>query len=70
MTLPTRGTSKKEFRTRFTDGRDRHRIRIPAENIKRTGNEPTKTYFQRVRKIKEKGCLTIYLSTIGATAVQ
>ena len=39
-----------EFPTRFTDGRDRYRFRIEAENIKRTENEPIKTYLQRVKK--------------------
>ena len=41
---------KLEFRTRFTDGRDRYRFRIQTENIKRTESEPTKTYLQRVLK--------------------
>ena len=41
---------KREFRTRFTDGRDKYRFRIQAENIKRTENEPIKTYLQRVKK--------------------
>ena len=41
---------KREFRTRFTGGRDRYRFRIHAENIKRTENEPIKTYLQRVKK--------------------
>ena len=59
---------KREFRTRFTDGRDRYRFRIQAENIKRTENEPIKTYLQRVKKIVDKGWPTIYV--VGATAAQ
>ena len=59
---------KREFRTRFTDGRDRYRVRIQAENIKRTENEPIKTYLQRVKKIVDKGWPTIYV--VGATAAQ
>ena len=39
---------KREFRTRFTDGRDRKRFRFQAENIKRTENESMKTCLQRV----------------------
>ena len=50
---------KREFRTRFTDGRDRYSFRIQAESIKRTGNEPIKTYLQRVKKIVDKGRPTI-----------
>ena len=41
---------KREFRTRFTDGRDRYRFRTQAENIKRTENEPIKTYLKRFKK--------------------
>ena len=38
---------EREFRTRFTNGRDRYRFRIQAENIERTENEPIKTYLQK-----------------------
>ena len=59
---------KREFGTRSTDGRDRYRFRIQAENIKRTVNKPIKTYFQRVKKIVGKGWPTIYV--VGTTADQ
>ena len=38
---------KREFSTRFTDGRVRYRFRFQAENIERNESEPTKTYLQR-----------------------
>ena len=59
---------KREFRTRFTGGRDGYRFRIPAENIKRTEIELIKTYLQRVKKIVDQGWPTIYV--VGATAAQ
>ena len=51
---------KREFSNRFTDGRDRYRFRIQAENVKRLESEPIKTYLQRVKKIVDKGWPTIY----------
>ena len=48
---------EREFRTRYTDGRDRYRFRIQAENIKRIELEPNKTYLQRVKKTLTKVAL-------------
>ena len=55
----------RDFRTQFTDGRDRYRFRIQAENIKRTENEPIKAYLQRVRKSLIKTSLqSLWLGTL------
>ena len=59
---------KRESCTRFTDGRDRYKFPIWAENIKPTEREPIKTYLRRVFKIVDKGWPTIYV--VGATATQ
>ena len=59
---------KRELFNRFTDGRDRYRFGIQAKKMKRTENEPIKTYLQRLKRIIDKRWPTV--NVVGATAAQ
>ncbi len=61
---------RSNFVTRSTDGRDRYKVRLQAENSKRLPTEQIKTCFQRVKSVVDEGWPMMHAANANDAARQ